>query len=81
MYLFIMVHWNACIYFAMSYYLGFGSDEWVFKVINYSSIAFCVGPEPLFLNEYTKEFFLLFFPLESYQLDAFTVKEFMILSN
>ena len=26
----IAMHWNACIYFIVSYFVGFGSDEWVF---------------------------------------------------
>ncbi|KAL1448038.1 hypothetical protein WDU94_012203 [Cyamophila willieti] len=27
----ILIHWNACIYFAMSFVIGFGSDSWVYN--------------------------------------------------
>lgn len=30
-YILILIHWNACIYFAISYYIGFGTDHWVYK--------------------------------------------------
>lgn len=29
-YIIIIMHWNACFYFKISRYLGFGSDEWVY---------------------------------------------------
>lgn len=32
-YILIIIHWNACIYFIISYYIGFGSDEWVYPNI------------------------------------------------
>lgn len=32
--IFILIHWNACIYFALSNYIGFGSDEWVYPNIS-----------------------------------------------
>ncbi|XP_054090138.1 cyclic nucleotide-gated cation channel subunit A isoform X2 [Zeugodacus cucurbitae] len=28
----VLIHWNACMYFAISYYLGFGSDNWVYNL-------------------------------------------------
>jgi len=28
------IHWNACFYFLMSAYNGFGSDDWVYFDIN-----------------------------------------------
>ncbi|KAI5106925.1 cyclic nucleotide-gated cation channel alpha-4, partial [Silurus meridionalis] len=28
--IFILIHWNACLYFALSKYIGFGSDDWVY---------------------------------------------------
>lgn len=28
----ILIHWNACFYFAISYALGFGSDNWVYNL-------------------------------------------------
>ncbi|XP_057673554.1 cyclic nucleotide-gated channel cone photoreceptor subunit alpha-like isoform X1 [Corythoichthys intestinalis] len=30
LYIIIIIHWNACIYFAISKILGFGSDTWVY---------------------------------------------------
>ncbi|KAM3607139.1 uncharacterized protein V6R79_002187 [Siganus canaliculatus] len=29
-YIFVLIHWNACLYFALSNYIGFGSDRWVY---------------------------------------------------
>lgn len=28
----VLIHWNACLYFAISYALGFGSDNWVYNL-------------------------------------------------
>ncbi|XP_026479261.1 cyclic nucleotide-gated cation channel subunit A [Ctenocephalides felis] len=28
----ILIHWNACLYFAISYGLGFGTDHWVYNL-------------------------------------------------
>ena len=33
-YLLLVIHWNACVYFVMSAYNGFGSDRWVYFDIN-----------------------------------------------
>ncbi|XP_057204807.1 cyclic nucleotide gated channel subunit alpha 2a isoform X1 [Triplophysa rosa] len=30
LYILVIIHWNACIYFAISKSLGFGSDQWVY---------------------------------------------------
>lgn len=30
-YILILIHWNACIYFAISYFIGFDSDRWVYN--------------------------------------------------
>ena len=30
LYILIIIHWNACIYFAISHAIGFGSDSWVY---------------------------------------------------
>ncbi|XP_055319449.1 cyclic nucleotide-gated cation channel subunit A isoform X2 [Sitodiplosis mosellana] len=27
----VLIHWNACLYFAISFALGFGSDNWVYN--------------------------------------------------
>ncbi|XP_053312732.1 cyclic nucleotide-gated cation channel alpha-4 [Spea bombifrons] len=32
-YIFVVIHWNSCIYFALSSYIGFGKDEWVYPNI------------------------------------------------
>uniref|UniRef100_A0A3B3V6F0 Cyclic nucleotide gated channel subunit alpha 4 n=1 Tax=Poecilia latipinna TaxID=48699 RepID=A0A3B3V6F0_9TELE len=32
-YIFVLIHWNACLYFALSNYIGFGSDKWVYPNI------------------------------------------------
>ncbi|KAM9342288.1 cyclic nucleotide-gated channel alpha-4 [Pholidichthys leucotaenia] len=32
-YIFVLIHWNACLYFALSSYVGFGSDRWVYPNI------------------------------------------------
>ncbi|XP_061143221.1 cyclic nucleotide-gated cation channel alpha-4 [Syngnathus typhle] len=29
-YIFVLIHWNACLYFALSDHIGFGSDGWVY---------------------------------------------------
>ena len=42
LYILIIIHWNACIYFQMSAWLGFGSDTWVYgniSVPEYSSLS------------------------------------------
>jgi len=28
----ILIHWNSCFYFAISYVIGFGSDSWVYNI-------------------------------------------------
>ncbi|KAL5285810.1 CNGA2.2 family protein [Megaselia abdita] len=28
----VLIHWNACMYFAISYILGFGTDNWVYNL-------------------------------------------------
>lgn len=33
-YILVIIHWNACLYFAISYVIGFGSDHWVYQPIN-----------------------------------------------
>ena len=33
-YLLLAIHWNACVYFMMSAYNGFGSDRWVYFDVN-----------------------------------------------
>uniref|UniRef100_A0A3B5AET2 Cyclic nucleotide-gated channel cone photoreceptor subunit alpha-like n=1 Tax=Stegastes partitus TaxID=144197 RepID=A0A3B5AET2_9TELE len=42
LYIIIIIHWNGCLYFAISKVLGFGSDTWVYPDINhveYSRLA------------------------------------------
>ncbi|XP_075334611.1 cyclic nucleotide-gated channel alpha-4 [Odontesthes bonariensis] len=38
-YIFVLIHWNACLYFALSSYIGFGSDYWVYPNITNSEFA------------------------------------------
>ncbi len=33
MYIIIIIHWNACVYFQISMWIGFNSDEWVYPNI------------------------------------------------
>lgn len=30
----VLIHWNACLYFAISYAIGFGTDNWVYNLDN-----------------------------------------------
>lgn len=30
LYIFVLIHWNGCLYFALSRYVGFGADRWVY---------------------------------------------------
>ena len=34
LYILIIIHWNACIYFAISNAIGFGSDQWVYPNVS-----------------------------------------------
>ncbi|XP_029088126.1 cyclic nucleotide-gated cation channel alpha-3 isoform X1 [Monodon monoceros] len=34
LYILIIVHWNACLYFAISKFIGFGTDSWVYPNIS-----------------------------------------------
>lgn len=34
LYIFVLIHWNACIYFSLSNYIGFGADPWVYPNIS-----------------------------------------------
>ncbi|XP_074514282.1 cyclic nucleotide-gated channel alpha-4 [Sebastes fasciatus] len=38
-YIFVLIHWNACLYFALSNYIGFGSDRWVYPNITNPEFA------------------------------------------
>lgn len=39
LYIIIIIHWNACLYFAISKTLGFGSDTWVYPNIKHREFA------------------------------------------
>ncbi|XP_063069056.1 cyclic nucleotide-gated cation channel alpha-4 [Engraulis encrasicolus] len=39
LYIFVLIHWNACFYFALSRYVGFGSDRWVYPNISRPEFA------------------------------------------
>ncbi|XP_065747119.1 cyclic nucleotide-gated channel alpha-3 [Phocoena phocoena] len=34
LYILIIIHWNACLYFAISKFIGFGTDSWVYPNIS-----------------------------------------------
>ncbi|KAM6971966.1 cyclic nucleotide gated channel subunit alpha 1a [Aplochiton taeniatus] len=34
MYIIIIIHWNACLYYSFSKSIGFGSDEWVYPALD-----------------------------------------------
>ncbi len=34
LYILVIIHWNACFYFQMSAWIGFGSDDWVYFSID-----------------------------------------------
>ncbi|XP_037344716.2 cyclic nucleotide-gated cation channel alpha-4 [Pungitius pungitius] len=38
-YIFVLIHWNACLYFALSSYIGFGSDLWVYPNVTTPEFA------------------------------------------
>ena len=31
-YILVLIHWNACIYFTVSFFIGFNTDVWVYQV-------------------------------------------------
>lgn len=33
-YIFVVIHWNGCVYFALSSFIGFGKDQWVYPNIS-----------------------------------------------
>nr|XP_020444486.1 cyclic nucleotide-gated channel cone photoreceptor subunit alpha-like isoform X1 [Monopterus albus] len=39
LYIIIIIHWNGCLYFAISKVLGFGTDTWVYPDINSPDFA------------------------------------------
>lgn len=39
LYIFVLIHWNACIYFSLSNYIGFGADPWVYPNISNPDFA------------------------------------------
>ena len=38
-YILVIIHWNACLYFAISFAIGFGSDEWVYRDLSVNNSA------------------------------------------
>ena len=36
-YIIIIIHWNACAYFALSLWIGLGTDGWVYGALNTQS--------------------------------------------
>lgn len=50
----VLIHWNACLYFAISYAQGFGSDNWVYNLNGNHRSFFTPGVE--FLEIFLKNF-------------------------
>lgn len=49
----LAMHWNACVYFIMSRWIGFGNDEWVFPKLvdsNDTEIISDVHPNNILLT-------------------------------
>lgn len=38
-YILVIIHWNACLYFAISYAIGFGSDHWVYRPLESAPVS------------------------------------------
>ena len=36
-YILVLIHWNACVYFTVSFYIGFNTDSWVYQVSSEST--------------------------------------------
>ncbi|KAF7215372.1 cyclic nucleotide gated channel alpha 4 [Nothobranchius furzeri] len=53
-YIFVLMHWNACLYFALSNFIGFGSDPWVYPNIS----------DPEFASERRQYFYCFWFSTE-----------------
>ncbi|CAL4199032.1 unnamed protein product, partial [Meganyctiphanes norvegica] len=50
LYILVIIHWNACLYFAVSYAIGFGTDGWVYKNIT-------IGRNGTFTHQYIYSFY------------------------
>lgn len=57
-YILVIIHWNACFFFAMSYAIGFGTDSWVSKLHFFTFIVSSQSngetTKNCFFNRYTK---------------------------
>lgn len=31
LYILVLIHWNACLFFALSFFIGFETDGWVYQ--------------------------------------------------
>uniref|UniRef100_A0AC34QSX1 Cyclic nucleotide-binding domain-containing protein n=1 Tax=Panagrolaimus sp. JU765 TaxID=591449 RepID=A0AC34QSX1_9BILA len=54
-YIAIIIHWNACFYFAISEFIGLGSDGWVYGVKNTQSLP--VGVNDTLARRYIYSFY------------------------
>lgn len=36
----VVIHWNGCLYFAVSYMIGFGTDRWVFNITQHPHLSY-----------------------------------------
>jgi cyclic nucleotide gated channel alpha 3 len=51
----ILIHWNACIYFFISYLLGFGTDPWVYPALTNISQMINLSNADIYNNLWTHE--------------------------
>uniref|UniRef100_A0A0N4ZTY7 Cyclic nucleotide-binding domain-containing protein n=1 Tax=Parastrongyloides trichosuri TaxID=131310 RepID=A0A0N4ZTY7_PARTI len=54
-YIIVIIHWNACFYFAISELIGLGSDSWVYGILNTQSLP--EGVEDTLIRRYVYSFY------------------------
>lgn len=54
-YIIVIIHWNACFYFAISELIGLGSDSWVYGPLNTQSLP--EGVEDTLIRRYVYSFY------------------------
>ncbi|CEF67679.1 Cyclic nucleotide-binding domain and Potassium channel, voltage-dependent, EAG/ELK/ERG family and RmlC-like jelly roll fold domain and Cyclic nucleotide-binding-like domain-containing protein [Strongyloides ratti] len=54
-YIIVIIHWNACFYFAISELIGLGSDSWVYGPLNTQSLP--EGVEDTLIRRYIYSFY------------------------
>uniref|UniRef100_A0A0N5C703 Cyclic nucleotide-binding domain-containing protein n=1 Tax=Strongyloides papillosus TaxID=174720 RepID=A0A0N5C703_STREA len=54
-YIIVIIHWNACFYFAISELIGLGTDSWVYGALNTQSLP--EGVEDTLIRRYIYSFY------------------------